>query len=233
MKSLSEAVGPETWRAPLVGWMANIMVSWSIAGGTAGGVLMATLLLTSRMHSMGVIPLVIIVAAVGSMLGLVHGAVLGYLGRAEPDAHFTWPQVLLLAAVSAGSVVLSTAGAVWLVVTTMGAQAGVILAQIALAGATLVTLLLFIWASWNGWEAIETATARWPEKRLASALVLGALLAISFGMLVLRGAIPGTGIRLSPIGAILLIVAAVLWIVSPVVIVMLRLAGRSRSRIVN
>jgi len=231
MTLLSAAVVSETWRVPLVSRMANILVSWSIAGGTAGGVLMATLLLTSRMHSMGVIPLVIIVAAVGSMLGLMHGAVLGYLGRREPAAHFTWPQVLLLAALSVASVVVSVAGAVWLVVTAIGAQAGVGLAQIALAGATLVTLLLFAWATWTGWQAIETATARWPEKRLASALVLGALVAISGGMLVLQGAIPGTGIRLSPIGAILLIVAAVLWIVSPAVIVMLRLAGRTRTRV--
>jgi hypothetical protein len=51
---------------------------------------------------------------------------------------------------------------------------------------------------------------------------------LSAFMLLLRGAIPGTEIRLSPVAALVLVAIAVLWIVSPAVIVALSIAGRAR-----
>jgi hypothetical protein len=63
---------------------------------------------------------------------------------------------------------------------------------------------------------------------LRSLLVGGAFAVLSAFMLLLRGAIPGTEIRLSPVAALVLVAIAVLWIVSPAVIVALSVAGRAR-----
>lgn len=215
-------------RSPNLSWIANMTVSWSLAGGAAGGVLIAGLVLTSRLHSMGLIPLLALVALFGSALGTTHGALLGYLGRNEPHQKLGWHEWLLVGAAAGVAGGCAMALAVWLGLAAMAAAAGERSGIIGLVLAAPVALAIFTWATLSGWQAIETAYTRWPEKRLGTLMVLGAFAVLSASMLLLRGAIPGTQIELSPAAAGALVAIAVIWIVSPAVIIALRFAARSR-----
>lgn len=216
-------------RSQNLGWIANTTASWSLAGGTAGGVLIAGLVLTSRMHSMGILPVVAIVATFGSALGTVHGALLGYLGRSELGSGLSWRNWLLVGAAAFAGWACAILFALWLAIGAMTAGARGGSGIFALAIAAPVALAIFTWATACGWQAIETAYARWPEKRLGTRLVVGAFVILSASMVLLRGGIPGTEIELSPIMAGALVAIAAIWIVSPAVIVALRIARRART----
>lgn len=209
--------------------IASMTISWSMAGGIAAGVLIAALVFTSRLHSMGVVPLTAIVALIGSMLGSVHGAVLGYLGRASLDSRLGLRYWALVAALGCSGAALAVPFAIWLAIGAMTAASGAASGAVGLFIAIPITLIIFAWATMNGWDAFEIAYSRWPQKRLGTLLVVGAFLVLSAFMLILRGAIPGTEIQLSPVAAFVLVAIAVLWIVSPVVIVALSIAGRGRG----
>lgn len=208
--------------------IANMTISWSMAGGIAAGVLIAALVFTSRLHSMGLIPVTAIVALTGSMLGSVHGAVLGHLGRAEPNARLSLRHWALVLALACSGAAFAVPFAIWLAVGAMAAASGESSGTVGLLIAIPLTLMIFAWATMNGWDAFEVAYSRWPQKRLGTLLVAGAFAVLSAFMLLLRGAIPGTEIRLSPAAALMLVAIAVLWIVSPAVIVALSIAGRAR-----
>lgn len=211
---------------PKFGWMANVIASWTIAGGAAGGLLMALLVTTSRVHVVGAATLIIIVGAFGATLGAVHGAILGYLGRPVTPVPLGWRGTALLAAVTMVAAGIAVGFALWFGVSAVAATAGAAAATISMLVSTAFSLVVFAWATVNGWHALERAYTRWPEKRLGTMLVVGASAVLSSAMLLLRGTIPGTEIKLSAGAAVVMVVVAVLWIVSPVVFVMLRLTAR-------
>ncbi|HEY0671723.1 MAG TPA: hypothetical protein VGD27_05630 [Longimicrobiales bacterium] len=216
-------------RSPNLSWIANMTVSWTLAGGVAGGVLIAGLVLTSRLHSMGIILVVALVATFSSALGTMHGALLGYLGRSDVSQRLSWPNWLLVGVAAMIAWACAVMFAIWLALGAMAAAAGERSGIIGLVIAAPVAIAIFTWATMSGWQAIEAAYHRWPEHRLGTLMVVGAFVVLSASMLILRGAIPGTEIRLSPVLAGALVALAVLWIVSPAVIVALRFARRTRG----
>lgn len=211
-----------------LGGIANMTVSWAMAGGIAAGVLIVVLVLTSRMHSMGLVSITAVVAMAGSLLGSVHGVVLGYLGREEPGSKLGWRSWALVAASAIAGSAIAVPFAVWLTLSAMAMAAGGTSGAVGLLVAIPLALLVFAWATLNGWDALETAYLRWPQKRLGTLLVLGVCAVLSAGMLILRGAIPGTEVQLSTLASILVIALGLIWIVSPAVIVALSIASRTR-----
>lgn len=212
--------------ASQLGWMTNMIVSWTLAGGVAGGLLMAILVITSRIHSMGIAAFVVAVGALGCIFGAVHGAVLGYLGRQNGNLQLNRRGWMTLGVSTLAASACAITFAFWLTLSAMTAAVGRDFGVVAFGFSLIISLAIFAWATVNGWHALERAYARWPEKRLGTSLVLGAFAVLSGVMLILRGAIPGTAIQL-PLGAAIFLVAiAVFWIVSPAVIVSLRMTSR-------
>jgi hypothetical protein len=140
-----------------------------------------------------------------------------------------WHGWLEVAAFAVAACAFATVFAVWLAISAMAATAGQFSGVLVLSVSIVVALTIFAWATLIGWRALETAYDRWPEKRLGTRLVIGASAILLAFMLMLRGPIPGTEIRLSPTAAVLLTLVAALWIVSPAVIVTLRFAVRTRG----
>ncbi len=86
-----------------LGGIVNMAVSWSLAGGVAAGALISVLVITARLHSMGLITVAVIVAIFGSILGSVHGMLLGHIGREDASSHLKWRSwALVVAAAVAG-----------------------------------------------------------------------------------------------------------------------------------
>lgn len=213
----------DVWPTSRVGWIASLSVAWALAGGVAAMLLVAALILTGRLHSMDMLLLAGAVAGIASVFGAVHGGLLGLLGKAEAANWLSWRKTLFVVVSTVAACCFSVAFGMWIGISTMAARSGYRGGIIALVVAAPIAVAILAWATVLGWHAMEIAYARWPEKRLGSRLVIGATAVLSLFMLLLRGAIPGTDIQLSAFGAIVLVAVAVVWIVSPAVILSLRL----------
>jgi hypothetical protein len=221
------AAHPKLPARPLLSWSAQVAAAWALAGGAAGGVLVAALVLAGRMHPDGSANVAMLLATVGGMLGVVHGAVLGYLGRhagTEGGAEVQ-PRLRdrIFAATFAGSaLVAAVAIAVWTVMSAVLARSGSTWGWLALAAGGALTLAIAAWATLLGWESLETAYEEWPEHRLGALLLGGTFALLSAVLLALRPAIPGTEVQLAPIGWIAVAALATIWIATPVIVLALR-----------
>ncbi len=218
--------------APQRGWLhpgsiGMLTASWALAGGLAAALFVVALVVTDRMHPDGLILIAALMAALGSIFGTIHGAVLGYLGRPASGvgggSRGKWA-ITALAAVAAFGIAIITA--LWLAISAVTARAGNPLAWMLLAASVVVSLGIAVWATVLGWRALENAYARWPDHRLGTGLVLGAFAVLMIALLAVRPAIPGTGLPVSPLGAILVAALATLWIALPVIIITLPFTHR-------
>jgi hypothetical protein len=216
---------------PLLSWSAQVAAAWAVAGGAAGGVLVAALLLAGRMHPDGSATLAMLLATVGGVLGLVHGAVLGYLGRhagakGKEEVQPRLRDRIFAAAFASSALVAAVAIAVWIAMSAVLARSGSTWGWFALAAGGALTLAIAVWATLLGWESLETAYEEWPEHRLGALLLGGTFALLSAVLLALRPAIPGTEVQLAPIGWIAVAALATIWIATPAIAVALRYAIR-------
>jgi hypothetical protein len=222
--SALESTGPQRgWSRP--GGIALLTVSWSLAGGLAGGLLVVLLMSVGRLHP-DPLP-AILMAALGSVLGAVHGAVLARLGRPEvaqaSDRRDRWLITLSFAVVACIAAVI---GSGWLALSAATARAGSMVGWVMLATGGILSLGTFVWATVLGWRALEHAYARWPDHSLGSWLTVGVFLVLTGTFLVLRPAFPGTGLPVSPMGGLFLAAVATLWVALPAIIIALSFAHR-------
>ncbi|HSJ07678.1 MAG TPA: hypothetical protein VK936_13325 [Longimicrobiales bacterium] len=216
------AAGPWHFRS-----MATVAASWSLAGGIAGGMLAAGFVAAGRLHPDGAIIITLVLASMGSVLGILHGAVLGHLARARSDP-YTWPETTVGVMAAAAGLVVANVLSQWLVLAALLARAGARTGWIYLAVLVPLCLGIVAWATFLGWHKLEAAYARWPEHRIGSWLVAGVFLVVSGVFLVLRPAIPGTELQLSWWATLIVAAVATLWIAAPAVIAGLRYRHGSR-----
>jgi hypothetical protein len=208
--------------------MATMAASWALAGGIAGGMLAAGFVVAGRLHPDGAIIITLVLASVGSVLGIVHGAVLGHLARARSDS-YTWPEAIVGVAAAGAGLVVANVLSQWLVLASLLARAGSRTGWVYLAVLIPLSLAIVAWATFLGWHKLEMAYARWPEHRIGSWLVGGVFVLVSAAFLMLRPAIPGTELQLSWWATLVVAAVATLWIAAPAVIAGLRYRHGSRS----
>lgn len=211
---------------PHIGWPAVTAATWSLAGGAAGGLLTAALVLTGNIHVDAVPIAILFFAAGGSTLGTVHGSVLGFIGRPAGTLHDTsdpaFAGPLAVAIAFAAALVL----AILLGFGAIVARAGRAIGWVSLLFALPAALGAIAAATFVGWHALENAYARWPDHRVGSLLVLGAFGVLVLGALVVRPAIPGTQLQLPALGYVLFAALATLWVAAPAVVIGLRMLHR-------
>lgn len=215
---------------PRFGWMATIAGSWTLAGGIAGGLLTAVLILTGRMHPD---PLTSGFLSVGgAMLGALHGVVLGYIGHCDDETdlppgarHVRFPRLMTALAAAgafAGAVVMTT----WLGLASVAARAGDPAGWGGLALAFPVVATSMAWATLLGWYALENAYARWPDHRVGSLLILGAFAVLITLFVAFDRTVPGTQLHLTRLAGALLALLITLWLAAPAIYFGLRLWHR-------
>jgi hypothetical protein len=220
--SALESTGPQRgWYRP--GEVALLTVSWSLAGGLAGGLLIVFLMTAGRLHP-DPLP-AILMAALGSVLGAVHGAVLARLGRSEV-AQVSRDRWLITLSFAVVACIAAVIGSGWLALSAATARAGSTVGWVMFATGGILSLGTFVWATVLGWRALEHAYARWPDHSLGSWLTVGVFLVLTGTFLVLRPAFPGTGLSVSPMGGLFLAAVATLWVALPAIIIALSFAHR-------
>lgn len=213
---------------PHFGWMATVTGSWALAGGAAGGLATAGLLLLGRVHPDALLLTAALLATLGSVLGMVHGAVLGYLGRPDRSAGDTRFPALAVSVAALSAFTAALILAVWLAIAVLagraGQPAGWLIGMVALP----LAVGSLVWATMLGWYAIENAYTRWPDHRIGSYLIIGAFMVLLGAFLALRPVIPGTRLQLSTPAGMVAAALAALWLAAPAIYFGLRLIHRGR-----
>lgn len=207
-----------------------MVVSWTVGGAIAFGGVIVGVLTVSGMVSPGFHLLAApVLFLLGALLGGVHGAVLAVVGRPrtlERGGAFRKALWAVLVAVPA----LFPA---WIVTAGISLSAALVKEwhlwwAILTLGGWVSGLAVCAWATREGWRAIRRAYARWPESRAGSVLTALILVVACFASLRMEPELWGTGLKLNGVGALILALAATLWVGFPLVWVTLRIVHEYR-----
>jgi hypothetical protein len=212
---------------PRLTWAATVAAVWAAAGGTAGGALVALLLIAGRMHPSGSVTAALVLSVIGGCLGLVHGAVLGRLSSGHGPAP-DYATRFLGVAVAATALLGAAALSVWLATSAVLARSGRLWGWVALLAGGAAAIALAIVATRLGWTALERAWSEWRERRLGILLVAGTFAVLTMVFLVIKPALPGAPGGLTTLGWLIVVAFATLWIATPLVVVALRTAFRQK-----
>jgi hypothetical protein len=205
-------------------------ISWAIGGAVGlGGIVVGLEALTGNLSGGGLLVTAFGLFAIGGVLGFLHGAVLGVMGR---PAAMDWrraARTLLLAALYAiPALTVSFLVAGWIALTPVALYTGKTLPLVLCGVAWAIGTVLVIVAALEGWRALRRGYARWPEKRYGTLLVAATFAALLVMFLANRPQLWGTRLQLTEVGALLLAISMTLWLVGPLVTLALRMVARLR-----
>jgi hypothetical protein len=211
-----------------IGTAGRLAVAGAAAGGVlVGGFLVAVMTLTGNLSGHALLLTCTGLFVVGSVLGFAHGAVLGWMGRPKTVSRREALGGLALAlAYAVPALLLAWLVAGWIAMTSVALYAGKTMALAGCGVAWLVGLGLLVVAAENSWEALRGAYAGWSNARVATLLVAAIFGGLLATLLAERPELWGLSLRVTPVGAVLLAVAATIWLAGPVVTVGLGLAER-------
>lgn len=209
-----------------IGLHGRLAVFSAMAGGLAlGGVLVAAMTLTGRLSGHAIFATATALFLGGSLVGLVHGVALGFLGRPtgvtlrDARGDMGRAALYLVPGMAVGWLVT-----IWVAMTLvalytgrMGPLVGAGLGWV--AAGTILTV-----AAVHAVRALRNAYARWPERRPGTVLTGAAFAAFLVLFLADRPEIWGIRLRLTEVGAVGLAALLAVWVAGPVVTVALRLA---------
>lgn len=211
-----------------IGLPGRVAVGWASAGGIlVGGFLVAAMTLTGQLSGHALLLTSTGLFVVGAVLGFVHGAVLGWLGRPkETSPRVALSGLALAVAYAVPALLVSWLVAGWIGMTSVALYAGKTAPVVGTGIAWLVGLTLVALAGEHGWKALRNAYSGWSNGRAATLIVaalFGGLLAV---FLAEQPQLWGLRLRVTPVGAVLMAVAATLWLAGPMVTVSLGLLDR-------
>lgn len=211
-----------------LGEPGKLAVSWGAAGGIlVGGFLVAAMTLTGQLSGHALLLTCTGLFVVGAALGFIHGAILGWMGRPkEASRRSALGSLAMGAAYAIPALLVAWLVAGWIGMTSIALYAGKAAPIIGCGISWLVGFGLVALAAENGWGALRTAYAGWSNARAATLLVaalFGGLLAV---FLAEQPQLWGLRLRVTPVGAVLLALAATLWLAGPMVTVALGLLDR-------
>ncbi len=207
---------------------AAVAISWSLAGGMLlGGAAVVLMLVTNRMSGHLLLMASASLFALGAALGLVHGGILGVLGRPEG----TTPRDALGAMVHGllylvPALLLGWLIAGWVAAMPIALQGTHVVAAVISAFAWVGMALTVYFAASTGRHAAALAYRRWPDRVPGTIMVGSTLIALLVAFAIQPPTIWFTSVRLTMPGAALLALAATFWFYGPIITVSLRVLRR-------
>jgi hypothetical protein len=200
---------------------AAVAISWSLATGMLlGGAAVVAMIVTDRMSGHLLLLGSAVLFALGALIGLVHGVILGVAGRPEG----TTPRQALGAMVHGlfyypFGLLLSWAVAGWVAAMPLALNGHHIVgaAISALAWVAMVATLYF--AGSTGVHAITLAYRRWPDRLPGTIMVGATLVALLVAFAIQPPTVWFTDVTLSYPGAVVLALGATFWFYGPIITV--------------
>ncbi len=199
-----------------LGLTGQVAAGWGVGGGlVACGVVTGHMVAGNLSSSMAMLTATLFYG-VASILGFLHGGLLGYAGRPAPESRLRALRHLALALLYAiPLLVVGWVVGMLMVMATMGYLTGRLGTLVVGLVGWLAALGLLAWAWVATMEALRNLLRRWPAARaLLVALGLGFLMLLPL-FLATRPAIWGLGIRPTRTAAAIMALAATAWIGGP------------------
>jgi len=208
-----------------IGIHGRTLVLFGMGGGVAlGGVLVAAMTMSGRLSGHALFMNATVLFVAGAVLGLLHGAVLGYLGRPFGTSPRAALRDLALAGLYAvPGLAIAWLAAVWVAMTLIAGYTGRIGARIGSGLGWIASATILASAGVHAWRALRNAYARWQERQVGTLVVAGSFAALLVTFLADRPEIWGTHVRFTETGAVLLAAALAVWVAGPLVTVALGL----------
>jgi hypothetical protein len=208
-----------------VGLTGRVVVSWTVGGAVAiGGFLVAGMTLAGKLSGSGLLLAAGALYVIGGMLGFVHGAALGFFGRPEGQTpREALGRIAMGALYALPALIVAFLAAGWIAMTSVALYLGKALPLVGAGVGWLVGMVLVLVAAVSGWQALQNAYARWPERRLGTALVAATFAALLVLFLADRPELWGVRLRVTEVGAILLAAVGAFWLAGPAVTLALAL----------
>ncbi len=210
----------------LPGWT---VVTWMVAGGVVlGGFMVAAMTLAGRLSGNALLHTSAALFLVGAFAGLVHGGVLGWfgrprtMGRREAAYRMGFGALYAIPALAVGWVVSG-----WIAMTVVAQYTGKVAALAGVAVSWAVGVVLVILAVVVGARALRNAYARWPGRRMGTALVAGTFAALLVTFLAEQPELWGVRLNLTGRGAVVMAALLTLWVAGPIITAALAWAGRN------
>ena len=208
------------------------MIAWAAAGGIGlGGLLVALMTLSGRLSGFGLFMTASGLFVVGALLGLVHAAVLGYLGRpagTRPrDALGDLGRGAVYALVALPFAWIVT---MWIALSMPAVYMDRTAALIGVGFGWVAGAAVVAAAAVAGWRMLRNAYGRWPEREAGTVLVGTTFAALLVLFLMDRPEIWGVHLRVTETGAVLLAAVLTVWLGGPAITVALRLIQRLPGR---
>jgi len=154
---------------------------------------------------------------IGTALGYVHGAVLGYFGReAGTDAKQAIRGLLLGLFYTVPAILIGWVVAGWVAALPVALQHGVVGSLISVAAWVGMAVVLYVGAS-IGWKTLVVAYGRWQDRALGTVFVLGVLASLLAMSYVSRHQVWFANFHLTLTGKLILALVITFWIYGPLV----------------
>ena len=202
---------------------AAVAISWSLAGGMLlGGAVVVAMILTDRLSGHLLLMASATMFAIGAVLGMVHGVILGIVGRPEGTTpRQDWSAMVHGLLYLVPALLLGWLIAGWVAAMPIALNGGHVVAAVISAFAWVGMLLTVYFAGSTGLHALTLAYRRWPDRLPGTVMVGATLAALIVAFAVEPPTIWFTDIRLTMPGAILLALAATFWFYGPIITVSL------------
>jgi hypothetical protein len=199
-----------------LGLVGQLATSWGVAGGLLGAAVVSAHMVAGHVSSsIGFLTTTLFFVA-GSLIGFLHGGILGYLGRPDGVSRQLALRRLALGALYAVPAMLVG----WVLALALALSAVGVVARrpaflvLAVVGWTGLAVAVS-WAVVEARQALPHLCQRWPGARAALVLLVLAFLALLPFFLISRPAIWVIGVRPTETAAVFMALAATLWIGGP------------------
>lgn len=209
-----------------IGLHGRVAVFSAMAGGVAvGGVLVAAMTLAGRLSGNAIFATATALFLVGALLGLVHGAVLGFFGRpAGVSPRQAGHDLGRAALYIVPGLAVSWLASIWVSMTLVAFYTGRIGPLVGAAIGWLAAGAILAAAAVQAIRALRNAYARWPERRAGTVLAAASFAALLILFVSDRPEIWGIRLRVTEVGAVLAASLLTIWVAGPLVTLSLRLA---------
>jgi len=200
---------------------AAVAMSWSLATGMLlGGAAVVAMIATDRMSGHLLLLGSAVLFAIGAVVGLVHGVILGIAGRPEGTTPtqaakamlhglFYYPFGLLLSWAVAG----------WVAAMPLALLGHHVIGTVISALAWVAMAATVYFAGSTGLHALTLAYRRWPDRVPGTILVGATLVALLVAFAIQPPTIWFTDVRLTFPGAVVLALGATFWFYGPIITV--------------
>jgi hypothetical protein len=201
-----------------LGLVGQIATSWGVAGGLLGAVVVTGHMLAGQLSgSIGFLTTTLFFVA-GSLVGFLHGGIVGYVSRPpEVSRQLALKRLALAAVYAVPAMLVGWVLALSLALTPAALRSGMAPLMLPAAVGWLGLIGVVTWASVETRRGLPNLFARWPESR-ALLVVLGVLfLALLPFFLGSRPEIWLLQVRPTGTAAVFMAVGATAWIGGPLV----------------